>query len=180
MVMEQSVEKLFNTLGKNLAMKYYGLDVHFTVLGVEEIDDKFYEIKIKTDKPLPVIFDVKTEPEFKYGKYAQIQDLLYNLEYLTRYLGMNGADVHLQQEEWPKTWETQIDKNYYIEHPQEFIELESVGSVVEVETGYVYPLFENDTLDVDSLISLARIEDDEWWDHLSEEDKNKLNRIYAN
>jgi hypothetical protein len=35
-------------------------------------------------------------------------------------------------------------------------------------------------LDFDSLISLARIEDDEWWDHLSDEDKNKLNGIYAN
>jgi hypothetical protein len=66
MVPESQIEKLLNSLGKELAMNYYGLDLHFTVLGVEVQNKDFYTIKITTDKPIPTIFGVSMEPDMKY------------------------------------------------------------------------------------------------------------------
>ena len=89
MVSEQVIEKLLNSLGRELAMNYYGLDLRFTVLGVEVEHEDFYTITITTDKPLPTIFNVKMEPNMVYGRFPSNQDLIGNLEYLLRYLGIN-------------------------------------------------------------------------------------------
>ncbi len=67
----------------------------------------------------------------------------------------------------------------YIEHPQNFIELESVGSVLEIDTGYVYPLFNDGKIDTLNGNSIANIDDEEWWESLNGDDKRKLNDIYG-
>ena len=175
---EKSIEKLFNTLGREMAMRYYGLDLHFTVLKAEPVSATEYDIEIKTDKPLPLIFDVKIEPNFTYGKYASIPDLLGNLSALLKYVGIKHGYIKLPEQTYPQSWVNGTDEKAYIENPQEFIELESVGSVLEIETGYTYPLFQNGYIDTDDGWSLAEIDNEDWWDQLSEEDKQKLDNIY--
>lgn len=175
---EKSIEKLFNTLGREMAMRYYGLDLHFTVLKAEPISASEYDIQIKTDKPLPLIFDVKTEPNFIYGKYAAIGNLLGNLSALLKYVGIKYANIKLPEQTYPTSWTYEPNTRAFIEHPQEFIELEGVGSVLEIETGFVYPLFQNGNIESDMGLSLADIDDEEWWEHLTEEDKQKLDNIY--
>jgi hypothetical protein len=175
---EKSIEKLFNSLGREMAMRYYDLDLHFTVLKVEPINASEYNIQVKTDKPLPLIFDVKTEPNFTYGKYASIPDLLGNLSALLKYVGIKHGYIELPEQTYPQSWVNGTDEKAYIENPQEFIELESVGSVLEIETGYTYPLFHNGYIDTGDGWSLANIDNEDWWDQLSEEDKQKLDNIY--
>ena len=181
MVTEKVIEKLFNSLGREMAMRYYGLDLHFTVLSAEPVDswNSDYEIEIKTDKPLPMIFDVKTEPNFTYGKYASIPDLLGNLSALLKYTGIKNGHIKLPEQTYPHSWTHGTHEDAFIKHPQEFIELKSVGSVLEIETGYTYPLYNDKYIDTESGgWSLANIDNEDWWDQLSEEDKQKLDNIY--
>ena len=179
MITEKAIEKLFNTLGREMAMRYYGLDLHFTVLKVEHINSVEYDIEIKTDQPIPVIFDVKIEPNFIYGKYAPISDLLGNLSSLLKYVGVKYAHITLPEQTYPESWTRDGDTMDYIEHPQNFIELESVGSVLEIDTGYVYPLFNDGKIDTLNGNSIANIDDEEWWESLNGDDKRKLNDIYG-
>jgi len=53
------------------------------------------------------------------------------------------------------------------------IELESVGCVVDPDTCEVYPLFENGEIDFENAVSLYETTD-EWFEALSEYDKNLL------
>jgi hypothetical protein len=44
----------------------------------------------------------------------------------------------------------------------------------------VYTLFNNDTLETKyDIYSLAQIDEEEWWESLSEEDKQQLNDYYG-
>ena len=178
MVSEQVIEKLLNSLGRELAMNYYGLDLRFTVLGVEVEHEDFYTITITTDKPLPTIFNVRMEPNMVYGRFASIQDLIGNLEYLLRYLGINQSNIILRQDSWPPSWKDGTDNDAPLKNPMNYIDLDSVGSMLEVDTGYTYPKFDNGTIDSREGYHLANIEDDEWWESLSSEDIQTLENTY--
>lgn len=75
-----AAEKLLNSMGKMMGLKYYGYDGEYTIKNINVYDDGFVELEVTTDKPVPDIMDVKIEPEFKYGKYASASDLIGNLE----------------------------------------------------------------------------------------------------
>lgn len=53
------------------------------------------------------------------------------------------------------------------------IELESVGSAIDPKELIVYPLFENGDLDLDAGVLIDEV-DDEWFNALSENDKDLL------
>lgn len=177
---KESLEKLLNSLGSSLVKKYYGLDLNFEVVSMEPVSASEWDAEIRTDKPIPPILDVKIEPEFKYGKYARIQDIIGNLESLSRYIGIKHLYLSLIDNVYPERWDRMVDKDDYINFPEEYIPLESVGAVVEKDTGYVYTLFNNDTLETKyDIYSLAQIDEEEWWESLSEEDKQQLNDYYG-
>ena len=77
-------------------MKYYGFDSKYEVVkiinvktGDEVTDfegDIDYEVIVKSKDDLPEIFDVKIEPLWRYGKFAQPMDLQFNLEHITKYI----------------------------------------------------------------------------------------------
>ena len=104
-----SLEKLFNSLGRNMAMKYYGFDSKYEVVkiinvktGDEVTDfegDIDYEVIVKSKDDLPEIFDVKIEPLWRYGKFAQPMDLQFNLEHITKYISPSII-VSLVTPEW--------------------------------------------------------------------------------
>jgi len=54
-----------------------------------------------------------------------------------------------------------------------FVELESVGSVINPKEGIVYPLFENGALDLGNGVHIDEVTD-EWFDSLSSYDVNQL------
>ena len=200
-----SLEKLFNTVGRNLAMNYYGFDSEYEVLSVidektgEEVTDsdlggtENYTATVKSKEPLPEIFDVKIEPLFRYGKYAQPMDLQFNLENLTKYISPNQIAVQLVGPEWSPgentyrtlqsfedKWGRSLDRdaNDFQASPNSWIEL-SNGSVVDKITGDSFPLMSNGLIDKTEVWNIARVDDDEWWDSLSDEDKRNLTNNFS-
>ena len=200
-----SLEKLFNTVGRNLAMNYYGFDSEYEVVSIidektgEEVTDsdlgntENYTATVKSKEPLPEIFDVKIEPLFRYGKYAQPMDLQFNLENLTKYISPSQIAVQLVGPEWSSgentyrtlqsfedKWGRSLDRdaNDFQASPNSWIEL-SNGSVVDKITGDSFPLMSNGLIDKTEVWNIARVDDDEWWDSLTDEDKRNLTNNFS-
>ena len=200
-----SLEKLLNTVGRNLAMKYYGFDSEYEVVSVidektgEELTDfnlgntENYTATVRAKEMLPEIFDVKIEPLFRYGKYAQPMDLQFNLENLTKYISPNQIAIQLVGPEWKpgeNTYRTlqsfedkwgrslERDANDFKANPDAWIPLDN-GSVVDKLTGDSFPLMFNGLIDKTEVWNIARVDDDEWWDSLTDVDKERLNDNFS-
>lgn len=200
-----SLEKLLNTVGRNLAMKYYGFDSEYEVVSIidektdEEVTDlnlgntENYTATVRSKEMLPEIFDVKIEPLFRYGKYAQPMDLQFNLENLTKYISPNQIAIHLVGPEWKpgeNTYRTlqsfedkwgrslERDANDFKANPDAWIELNN-GSVVDKLTGDSFPLMFNGLIDKTEVWNIARVDDDEWWGSLTDVDKERLNNNFS-
>ena len=195
-----SLEKLLNTVGRNLAMNYYGFDSEYEVVSIidektgEEVTDfnfgdtENYTAIVRAKEILPEIFDVKIEPLFRYGKYAQPMDLQFNLENLTKYISPNQIAIQLVGPEWKPgentfrtlqsfedKWGRSLDRdaNDFKVNPDAWIEL-SNGSVVDKLTGDSFPLMFNGLIDKTEVWNIARVDDDEWWGSLTDLDKERL------
>ena len=195
-----SLEKLLNTVGRNLAMNYYGFDSEYEVVSIidektgEEVTDfnfgdtENYTAIVRAKEILPDIFDVKIEPLFRYGKYAQPMDLQFNLENLTKYISPNQIAIQLVGPEWKPgentfrtlqsfedKWGRSLDRdaNDFKANPDAWIELNN-GSVVDKLTGDSFPLMFNGLIDKTEMWNIARVDDDEWWGSLTDLDKERL------
>ena len=195
-----SLEKLLNTVGRKLAMNYYGFDSEYEVVSIidektgEEVTDfnfgdtENYTAIVKSKELLPEIFDVKIEPLFRYGKYAQPMDLQFNLENLTKYISPNQIAIQLVGPEWKPgentyrtlqsfedKWGRSLDRdaNDFKVNPDAWIELNN-GSVVDKLTGDSFPLMFNGLIDKTEAWNIARVDDDEWWGSLTDLDKERL------
>ena len=195
-----SLEKLLNTVGRNLAMNYYGFDSEYEVVSIidektgEEVTDfnfgdtENYTAIVRAKEILPEIFDVKIEPLFRYGKYAQPMYLQFNLENLTKYISPNQIAIQLVGPEWKPgentfrtlqsfedKWGRSLDRdaNDFKANPDAWIELNN-GSVVDKLTGDSFPLMFNGLIDKTEVWNIARVDDDEWWGSLTDLDKERL------
>ena len=195
-----SLEKLLNTVGRNLAMNYYGFDSEYEVVSIidektgEEVTDfnfgdtENYTAIVRAKEILPEIFDVKIEPLFRYGKYAQPMDLQFNLENITKYISPNQIAIQLVGPEWKPgentfrtlqsfedKWGRSLDRdaNDFKANPDAWIELNN-GSVVDKLTGDSFPLMFNGLIDKTEVWNIARVDDDEWWGSLTDLDKERL------
>ena len=200
-----SLEKLLNTVGRNLAMKYYGFDSEYEVVSIidektgEEVTDfnfgdtENYTATVRAKEMLPEIFDVKIEPLFRYGKYAQPMDLQFNLENLTKYISPNQIAIQLVGPEWKPgentyrtlqsfedKWGRSLDRdaNDFKANPDAWIELNN-GSVVDKLTGDSFPLMFNGLIDKTEVWNIARVDDDEWWGSLTDLDKERLSDNFS-
>lgn len=200
-----SLEKLLNTVGRNLAIKYYGFDSEYEVVSIidektgEEVTDfnfgdtENYTAIVKSKELLPEIFDVKIEPLFRYGKYAQPMDLQFNLENLTKYISPNQIAIQLVGPEWKPgentyrtlqsfedKWGRSLDRdaNDFKVNPDAWIELNN-GSVVDKLTGDSFPLMFNGLIDKTEVWNIARVDDDEWWGSLTDLDKERLSDNFS-
>lgn len=200
-----SLEKLLNTVGRNLAMKYYGFDSEYEVVSIidektgEEVTDlnlgntENYTATVRAKEILPEIFDVKIEPLFRYGKYAQPMDLQFNLENITKYISPNQIAIQLVGPEWKPgentyrtlqsfedKWGRSLDRdaNDFKVNPDAWIELNN-GSVVDKLTGDSFPLMFNGLIDKTEVWNIARVDDDEWWGSLTDLDKERLNDNFS-
>jgi len=200
-----SLEKLLNTVGRNLAMNYYGFDSEYEVVSIidektgEEVTDfnfgdtENYTAIVRSKEILPEIFDVKIEPLFRYGKYAQPMDLQFNLENLTKYISPNQIAIQLVGPEWKPgentyrslqsfedKWGRSLDRdaNDFKANPDAWIELNN-GSVVDKLTGDSFPLMFNGLIDKTEVWNIARVDDDEWWGSLTDLDKERLSDNFS-
>ena len=198
--LKQILEKLLNTVGRNLAMNYYVFDSEYEVVSIidektgEEVTDfnfgdtENYTATVRAKEMLPEIFDVKIEPLFRYGKYAQPMDLQFNLENLTKYISPNQIAIQLVGPEWKPgentyrtlqsfedKWGRSLDRdaNDFKVNPDAWIELNN-GSVVDKLTGDSFPLMFNGLIDKTEACNIARVDDDEWWGSLTDLDKERL------
>jgi len=201
---KSAIEKLLNSMGKKMAKDYYGLDLNFTVENItgQSQHAKFfgnypmdssekiyiYTVDVNTDKTIPSVLDVVIHPDFSYGKYSTYTDLQGNLNYLSRYLGYTFYVDLVNKEDY-------LEMNYedvppYVLNPdaeiisdkfnfKEYYPFDDNGTILHKKTGYVYPLFINNNIDIDEGYHIAYIENDEWWDALSSEDKGVLNALYS-
>ena len=197
-----SLEKLFNSLGRNMAMKYYGFDSKYEVVKIINVKtcdevtdfegDIDYEVIVKSKDDLPEIFDVKIEPLWRYGKFAQPMDLQFNLEHITKYISPSII-VSLVTPEWKegdleytsvksfeKKWGRSLDlpADDFQKNPSRWVEL-SNGSVVDKITGNSFPLMSNGLIDKTEVWNIARIDEDEWWDSLDNNDKQNLTDAFS-
>ena len=181
-------------------MNYYGFDSEYEVVSIidektgEEVTDfnfgdtENYTAIVKSKELLPEIFDVKIEPLFRYGKYAQPMDLQFNLENLTKYISPNQIAIQLVGPEWKPgentyrtlqsfedKWGRSLDRdaNDFKVNPDAWIELNN-GSVVDKLTGDSFPLMFNGLIDKTEVWNIARVDDDEWWGSLTDLDKERL------
>ena len=56
-------------------------------------------------------------------------------------------------------------------YPGPLTPLESVGTFIDLDTGFIYAMNRDNTPDIDSVSTLEDIENDDWWDGLSEPDR---------
>lgn len=173
-----AAEKLLNSIGRNMAIKYYGYDATYKITDITFYDDGAIEMYVAPDKPIEEILDVKIEPNMVWGKYADITDLILNLQYFFKYITTSDVFINIPSE-YIITDEIPVKTTHFKDNPEEFIELESVGSVVHKKTGQVFPIIKHiqvngKMIDTYQHQSLARIDNDDWWNSLSEEDIKKI------
>ena len=173
-----AAEKLLNSMGKIMALKYYGYDGKYKIKDINVYEDGFVELEVSTDKPVPDIMDVKIEPNFVYGKYASASDLIGNLESQLRYLGNNKVSVLIVDDEPLYHRPISLEGHEFKENPEKFIHLCN-GSVVEKSSGFTYPLYQSGIIAVDEPYHLSSIDNEEWWESLCDDDKIELNKTYS-
>lgn len=194
---KSAIEKLLNSMGKKLAKDYYGLDLNFKVENIEGHNvmdggkkQYTYNVDVNTDKTIPSVLDVVIHPDFSYGKYSTYSDLQANLNYLSRYLGYTFYVNLLNKDDYFEMGVQDGVLPPYVLNPnaerisdkfnfKEYYPFDDNGSVLHKKSGYVYPLFINNNIDIDEGYHIAYIENDEWWDALSSEDKGVLNALYS-
>ena len=91
--LKPALEKLFNTLGNQMTDDYYGLTFDFNIKDVKPSDynHEILKITVSTNPPIPSTLFVEDSP-WGYGKFSTGNYLTWNLENLTKYLGL-GTDM---------------------------------------------------------------------------------------
>lgn len=182
MDINKPIEKLLNTLGSQISKDIYGLDLKFKVVGTLE-DSPNYSPKlmilIQTDKEVPNTITIQNE-DWDYGKYAKLEDLQWSLNNLLKYIGIKNYEVGIiLNPTQPRTHELPFpEEDDFINHPERFTTLVDDTYVLDNNTGWVHYLDWNKKIDVDNAYHLSEIDEEQWWDSLTNEDKKKLQKLY--
>ena len=180
MELKEPLEKLFNTLGKQMAKDYYGLDLNFKVVGKLE-DSPDYSpdlmILVQTDKVIPNTLMVQNTG-WGNEKYATLENLQWNLSVLLKYITNKGVGIILNQSQLRTNDLPYPDEDDYIDHPERFTPLVDETYVLENNTGWVYYLGIDKKIDQHTAFHLSEIESEDWWESLTNEDKKKLEKLY--
>ena len=176
----QAVEKLMNTLGKKIAKEFYGLDLNFKVVS-KEVDSPYYSppvmFMVQTEEELPNVLTVQNA-EWGYGKYSTILDLQHNLNRLLKYIGIKEAGVGIKTPQGTINELPVPKEDDYINHPERFTPLIDETYVLDNNTGWVYYLNWDDTIDTENAYHLSAIETEEFWENLTIEEKRILEKLY--
>ena len=177
---KESVERLFNTLGTDLFKSLYNKEFHFEITNILR-DSPIYTLSlmiyVKTDKPIPsTLRNMKVELWRQY-RYVTPDFMSLNLEKLLKYVGLYNTGVVL--ENTPYVYKSpKPNPKDYINNPQNFTTLVDETWVLDNETGIVYPLLLSNEIDTYGGFHLQDVEEDGWWNSLTEEDKINLDSLY--
>ena len=178
---KESVERLFNTLGTDLFKSLYNKEFHFEITDILRDSPMYFPpimLFVKTDKPIPATLRNMKKESWTQYRYVTPDFLSVNLEKLLKYIGLNNAGVVL--EDIPYEYNApKVKPKDYIENPENFTTLVDATWVLDNNTGIVYPLLLTDEIDTRAGYHLQNIEEDEWWDSLTEEDKINLDTLYT-
>jgi len=171
-----SLEKLFNTLGNQMSDDYYGLQFNFKVDDLEINDDiGHYKITVSTDKTVPGTLFVE-DSEWTYGKLSIPRYLAWNLESLTKYIGLKGhIEVELTNVEPPQYFNDDVMVKDY---EDDFYVIEDTGTALHIPSGMTYPIYSDGSIDSGNGFHLSEIESEDWWELLTNEDKQNITNFY--
>ena len=177
---KESVERLFNTLGTDLFKSLYNKEFNFEITNILRDSDMYYPsimIFLKTDKPIPsTLRNIKKDSWTQY-RYVTPDFMSLNLEKLLKYVGLYNTGVVL--ENTPYVYKSpKPNPKDYINNPQNFTTLVDDTWVLDNETGIVYPLLLSNEIDTYGGFHLQDVEEDGWWNSLTEEDKINLDSLY--
>jgi hypothetical protein len=181
---KESVEKLLNILGRRLVNDYYGIDVTFKVEELSLSDRYGYNLMLSTEPTLPEVLRVVKSNSWDSGRYATIMDLSFVLESQLRYLAPKdeasiifiNRPINTNSEELNDIANRPND--WYLKHPERFIELEGNGTFVETTMGMSFIKLVDGSLEYAD----AKITDDfneDWWTALTPKDKEKLTKAFG-
>ena len=183
--LKNAIERLFNVLGKKIAKDYYNLDLNFKVVGeLKKSPDYLPDlmIQIQTDKKLPTVLRDYTTDEWNQYRYDHFQSLQTRLAKLLKYLGFKANDAGLilnpnqtRVQDFPLP-----DEMDYINYPERFLPLIDQELVLHKESGWVSYLNEGDaSIDIDNQHHITDIDDEWFWNNLTDQDKRNLERLYG-
>jgi hypothetical protein len=132
---------------------------------------------VQTDKELPNVLTVQNA-EWGYGKYSTILDLQHNLNRLLKYIGITEAGVGIKTPQGTINELPVPKEDDYINHPERFTPLIDETYVLDNNTGWVYYLNWDDTIDTENAYHLSAIETEEFWENLTIEEKRILEKLY--
>ena len=174
---KNSLEKLFNSLGNKMSNDYYGLQFNFKVDDiVKDKNHNFYTIFVSTDKPIPATLFVEIS-DWEYGKFSNATYLAMNLENLSKYVGMdaNTMDINLTNVESSKYFNEDIMVKDY---EDDFYIIEDTGTALHIPSGMTYPLYSDGSIDSRNGYHLSEIESEDWWELLTNQDKEMMTQFY--
>jgi len=178
--LKPALTKLLNTLGNRMTDEYYGMTFDFTIGDIKVMGNSdIIEINVITNPQIPSTLFVEDSP-WNHGKFSTGNYLSWNLEYLTKYLGLGSEKVFIninnmiQSEDMPLG-----DKFDICSYEDDFYRLDSSATVLHIPSGYTYPI-NNDLCSIDASdgYHLSNIENDDWWDALTENEKYDLTKFY--
>ena len=177
--LKPALEKLFNTLGNQMTDDYYGMTFDFTINDIKKDRHDIVKIDISTNPPIPATLFVEDSP-WTYGKFSSNHYLVFNLENLTKYLGLGTNMVEINVDNVDTVEDYPFGDEFDIcSHENDFYRFDSNGTALHIPSGYTYPMLQDACMiDPSDGYHLSNVENEDWWESLTENEKNDLTKIY--
>ena len=176
----QAVLKLLNTLGRKTIKEDFGLDLTFEFVSEDYVPmiggDESFQVKVRTDPPIEEVTYVENQ-SWGPRKFLRPTAITVSLDNLGRYIGFND-NLLVRVTNISTTNYRVFDVVDITEREDDFYIMKSVGTVLHIPTGLTFPYSKDNTVDYYEGTYLEFIDNQEWWDSLSGEDKQALINFY--
>lgn len=160
----RTIEKILNTLGNKVIKDKYGLDLQFEVdkINTHRVlgnDNHTIRVNVSGDKVPYIIKDLSYDDRMwdseRYGVPSSLEHMLTDV---VRYLDPNYFVIFNNV------------KSPYNHECRDYVMLKSVGTEICKESGMTEDKYMGGIPDIDN---------DEWWDALSDEDKEIIKSLFG-
>lgn len=176
----QAVLKLLNTLGRKTINEDFGIDLTFEYVSEDYVpmigDSYVFQVEVRTEPPIEEVTYVENQ-SWGPRKFLRPTAITVVLDSLGRYIGFND-NLAVRITNISTTNNRVFDVVDITEKEDDFYIMKSVGSVLHIPTGMTFPYSKDNTVDYDEGTYLEFIDNQEWWDSLSSEDKQALINFY--
>ena len=176
----EAVLKLLNTLGRKTIKEDFGLDLTFEFISEDYVriigGSHIFQVEVRTDPPIEEVTYVENQ-SWGPRKFLRPTAITVVLDNLGRYIGFNN-DLSVGVTNINTTHNRVYGAVDITEREDDFYIMNSVGSVLHIPTGMIFPYSKDNTVDYDEGTYLEFIDNQEWWDSLSGEDRQSLINFY--